>query len=151
MRKELARIVFAISILLLSLLILQESMRLPIGSFVAPGSGLFPIIVSSGFVILAIFAVIGEYRNNRAPRETLAYGKIWQMVLMSMVGVSAGASIDYFGYLITTFLTILIILLTVYHGRPAFAVGTAFGVTLLAVITFNFLGVGLPILPVWMR
>jgi putative tricarboxylic transport membrane protein len=105
-------------LLLLSIYVFVESIRLGVGSLNAPGMGLMPLGVSglSGIISILLF-VQASFKKEAAKREAPFTGIFWKRVLFYIIIVSLYAIfLEDLGYLISTFL--LLILLRMNVERP---------------------------------
>jgi putative tricarboxylic transport membrane protein len=104
--------------LLLSIYVFVESVRLGVGSLHAPGMGLMPFGVSGLLGIISIILFLQtSFRKEVAKREAPFSGIFWKRVLFFIIIVSLYAIfLEDVGYLISTFL--LLILLRLNVERP---------------------------------
>lgn len=117
--------------------------RYPVGTLVAPGPGLFPLLAGLTMTIASAVALVTERRAASAVPEPV--GPLFRRVPI-LVAVLAGYAIllKPLGFLVAS--TALVALVLVVLGRRPLsaAVATAIALSAGAYLTFRLLGVPLP-------
>jgi putative tricarboxylic transport membrane protein len=100
--------------LLVGLGFIAGGLKMGMGPLNAPGPGFFPALIGGVFSLLSIALFISAFLTQDQPSERKAFWKekkSWKKVSLSLLSlVFYLVSLNYLGYLITTFLFILFLL-----------------------------------------
>ncbi len=126
--------------------------KLGIGKFSAPGSGLMPFILGVLFGLLALYKLVtrilrhGESEEKPKEREeTDQQGTIYKKVILVVVALFAYAIlIEPLGFILTTFFTMTLLFRSAGFKRWSLAVAYSAGVVLITYFLFTYLGVRFP-------
>ena len=124
-------------------------LKLGIGPLNAPGPGFFPTLIGGIFSLLSATLLITASLRKNQPQEKSSFWKkekSWKKVLLSLLSlVFYLISLNFLGYIITTFLFILYLLKFVGKGGWRFSILTAILVSFISYAIFKIgLGVLLP-------
>ena len=111
--------------LLISAYICIESLRLPLGSWRNPGAGFLPLGSGFSLGILSIIAYLqARFRSGDRARGSW-HSKERRKSLLAILAVLVGYSLilDYLGFLVSTFLLLLLLFRLVEPQKWAVAVG----------------------------
>jgi hypothetical protein len=125
--------------LLLSIYVFVESLRLGVGSLSAPGMGLMPFGASGLLGIVSILLFLQtSFRKERVKGEAPFYEIFWKRVLFFIIIVSLYAIfLDKAGYLISTFLLLILLLLNVERPQAWRVLVFSFLVTVITYYIFS--------------
>ena len=125
--------------LLLSISVFVESLRLGVGSLHAPGMGLMPLGISGLLGIISIILFLQtSLRKEVGKREAPFSGIFWKRVLFFIIIVSLYAIfLEDVGYLISTFLLLILLRLNVERPRAWRVLVFSFLVTTITYTVFS--------------
>lgn len=125
--------------------------KLGIGKFSAPGSGLMPFLLGTLFTVLALYKVLTRiFSSSDQPAEEPTTEEQQQQVdyrklIFVIIALFAYAILlEPLGFLLTTFLTMIILFRSAGFGRWTPAVIYALVVVLVTYFLFTYLGVRFP-------
>ncbi len=122
--------------------IVWQSKKLSVGSFRAPGPGFFPFCLGLLLIGIALIILVQGVRQKPEVHETIRKGR----VILAMVALTAYPVVfEYVGYLLSTFLFMLLLLRTVERKPWWIGTGAAALITLFSYLLFKvWLGVQVP-------
>jgi len=126
--------------------------KLGIGKFSAPGSGLMPFILGVLFGLLALYRLVtrilrqGESEEKPKKREEAdQQGTIYKKVILVVVALFAYAIlIEPLGFILTTFFTMTLLFRSAGFKKWSLAAAYSAGVVLITYFLFTYLGVRFP-------
>jgi hypothetical protein len=126
--------------------------KLGIGKFSAPGSGLMPFILGLLFGLLALYKLVinilryGEPEEKpKEEEEADQQGTVYKKVILVVVALFAYAIlIEPLGFLPTTFLTMTLLFRGAGFKQWSLAAAYSAGVVLITYFLFTYLGVRFP-------
>lgn len=137
-------LVGGLGFLLLALVGVEESLRLPLGTWQRPAPGLFPLLVSlvlAGMAVALLFAA-GEAHATAPPGASpAARPKVWWTVVSLL---AFWALLERLGFLSTSFLLLVFLLRGIAGQRWRLALATGAGASLASSLVFDRL-LGLPL------
>ncbi len=124
--------------LLLALLGVEESLRLPLGSWQRPAPGLFPLLVSlvlAGLVLTLLLVTLATHATAQ-PEESPAARptKVW-WTLVSLLAFYA--LLERLGFLITSFLLLFFLLRAIAGQRWRVTLAISVGASLSSYLVFD--------------
>jgi len=106
----------------LAIIICIGSLRLSLGSFQNPGPGFFPFIAGSVLGVLAVVVYFQARRTASSAKETK--GSLWtnpggvkKVVLTTIALLVYAVSMNYLGFLISTFIFFIFLMRTIEPQR----------------------------------
>jgi putative tricarboxylic transport membrane protein len=126
--------------------------KLGIGKFHAPGSGLMPFLLGVLFGFLALYklvmALLGHGESEEPPKEEEEaglHGIVYKKVILVVVALFAYAIlIEPLGFILTTFFTMTLLFRSAGFKRWSIAAASSAGVVLITYFLFTYLGVRFP-------
>jgi hypothetical protein len=103
------------------------SLQMPIGTFRMAGSGLFPLCLGIGLMLLALLYLVNLLfrKNAKQPpqkAEAASYGAAGQMLLFFGASALAALGLNILGYPLTSFLLMLSLMAILGVRQPALLV-----------------------------
>ena len=101
--------------LLFSVVMSREAFRLPMGEMKDPGAGFFPLLIGLVTGLLALIALVQSLREKKekndapAPRSTEPF-RWWNLVVILAALIAYALTLTTLGFMIDTFLFMLILL-----------------------------------------
>ena len=102
-----------------------ESLRLPLGSWRDPGPGFLPLGAGIGLALLSLAAFFqARFRTEEKPRQGWYSRRKWKSLLV-ILGVLFGYALllDFLGFLVSTFLLLVLLFRLVEPQRWIVAIG----------------------------
>jgi putative tricarboxylic transport membrane protein len=126
----------------LSIYILVESLQIGLGGFRSPDAGLFPILTALPlgiFSLLLIFdAALRKEDPKEEPRKVWAKETKWKNLILAFLALVAYALlVDPLGYVLTTFLFVLLLFRLIEPQSWAVSVLAALATALVTFVVFN--------------
>ena len=127
--------------------------KLGIGKFNAPGSGLMPFLLGLLFGLLALYKLVtrilrhGEESEEKPEDGEKAdqQGTVYKKVILVVVALFGYAIlIEPLGFILTTFLTMTLLFRSAGFKRWSLAAAGSAGVVLITYFLFTYLGVRFP-------
>ena len=110
----------ALFFLLLSLFVCQQSMEIGLGTLGQPGAGLLAFGAGAGIGLLALWLLIHSMGSKESQNEavdsqrTLRKGRLI-LICLSLFGYTI--AVNWFGFVLSTFLFVLLVLRLIESGR----------------------------------
>ena len=140
---KMAEMITGVVLLVLSGLVIWESLQMPPSSSFGPGAGFLPFWLGVLLAVLATILFVSAWRSPAAVQDSTPVfpGK---QALFAIAAVLAGLAgyillIDVLGYLVDTFLFIVFLMKVVEHEKWPLTLMVAVITTAALFITFQFL------------
>jgi hypothetical protein len=130
-------LVGGLGFLILALIGVEESLRLPLGSWQNPAPGFFPFLLSLALAALSLTLLIGSFKKPGAapqPDHASRSRKVWG----TLAGLFAFyAFMEPLGFLISSFLVLVFLLRAIAMQRWRLTVGISAGTALASYLVFD--------------
>ncbi len=139
----------------LSIYILVESVQIGLGGFRSPDAGLFPILTALPLGIFSLLLILDAALRKEEPAKAWAKETKWKNLILAFLALVAYALlVDPLGYVLTTFLFVLLLFRMIEPQSWAVSVLAALATALVTFVVFNlWLNTQLPegIIFPWLR
>lgn len=116
----------------------------PVGTPVAPGPGLFPVLAGSTMTLASLIALIAEYRAPSVAPMRLGASFRRVPALVATLGVYA-IVLKPAGFLVASTALVALVLVILGRRHAPTVIATAIGLSAGCYLTFRLLGVPLPV------
>ena len=123
--------------LLLALVGVAESLRLPLGSWQSPAPGLFPLLVSlvlAGMALTLLLVALGTHATAPPGPSSAARPKVWWTIVSLLAFY---ALLERLGFLITSFLLLIFLLRAIAGQRWRVTLAISVGASLSSYLVFD--------------